>query len=43
MSEDKDDHFKFCDWHDRAREIIGDLTRDGYPEDNQLAIVTGCL
>jgi hypothetical protein len=43
VSEDKDDHFKFCDWYDRAREIIRDLTEDGYPEDNQLAIITGCL
>jgi hypothetical protein len=28
---------------DRARDIIGDLTRDGYPLGDQLGIVTDCL
>jgi hypothetical protein len=42
MSEE-DNKSAYVDWHDRAREIIGDLTRDGYPIGDQLAIVTTCL
>jgi hypothetical protein len=42
MSEDED-RFTFCDWYDRAGEIIRDLSKDGYPERDRLSIVTGCL
>jgi hypothetical protein len=42
MSEDDDD-FQIADWDSRAREIIKGLSRDGYPELDQLAIVTGTL
>jgi hypothetical protein len=42
MSEE-DDKFGFIDWDSRAREIIRDLIRDGYPESDQIVILTGCL
>jgi hypothetical protein len=42
MSKDDDD-FQIVDWDSRAKEIIKDLTKDGYPQLDQLAIVTGTL
>jgi hypothetical protein len=37
------DDFKIHDFHNRASEIIKDLSEDGYPEAAQLSIVTGTL
>jgi hypothetical protein len=42
MSEENDE-FRNVDREDRARELIMDLTRDGYPLGRQLGIVTDCL
>jgi hypothetical protein len=42
MSED-DERFAFCDLNARAREVIRDLTRDGYPERDQWGILIACL
>jgi hypothetical protein len=41
MSEEND-KFGFIDWDSRAREIIRDLIRDGYPESDQI-VIPGCL
>jgi hypothetical protein len=39
MSEDDE----IIDWHSRAREIIKDLSKDGYPDLDQLAIAIGMV
>jgi hypothetical protein len=41
VSEDVD--FEIADWNSRAKEIIKELARDGYPDIDQLTIVTGTL
>ena len=41
MSNDED--FQFHDFDRRAKEIIAELTKDGYPDTDQLTIVGGTL
>ena len=39
----KEEDLEYVDYDSRAREIIRDLSNDGYPDDAQLTIIAGTL